>query len=339
MIWHGFDMQVFSGTDALDPKLRGAIAAIGNFDGVHRGHQKLLEIASAKAVALGRPWGVVTFEPHPRSYFKPAEPVFRLTPLALKSRLIAALGASFMVVLHFDKSLADLEPQDFVKEQLLVRLAVSHVVTGYDFHFGRGRKGNPATMVELGRQLGFGVSIVEQVTDEGDQHSPFSSSSIRQTLRHGHVTAAAHELGYNWMVLGDVVKGDQRGRTIGFPTINIVLEPGVDPFRGIYAVRVRDALAKGAITWPGAGYFGDRPTFATDRTFLEVFLIGFQGDLYGKTLIVEFVDLIRPDKRFDSIADLVAQMKNDCDVALQRLQAPNPVYGFPLGRLQAQGAI
>ena len=153
---------------------------------------------------------------------------------------------------------------------------------GYDFHFGRGRKGSPATMRRWARQLGFGVTIVDQVTDEGDPHSPFSSSSIRQALRHGHVRRRAHELGYHWMVLGEVVKGDQRGRTIGFPTLNIVLDQGADPFRGIYAVRVRDAQIKGAIAWPGAGYFGDRPTFDTGRTFLEVYLIGFDGDLYGR---------------------------------------------------------
>ncbi len=339
MIWPGAEMRLISGSDGIDPGLRGSVAAIGNFDGVHRGHQKLLEITSAEAARLGRPWGVITFEPHPRTYFKPGEPVFRLTPLALKSRLVAALGASFMVILPFDRSLSDLEPRDFVRRHLVERLSVSHAVTGYDFHFGKGRKGSPATMTALGGEFGFGVTIVEQVTDEGDQHSPFSSSSIRQTLRHGHVSAAAHELGYNWTVLGDVVRGDQRGRTIGFPTINIVLEPGVDPFRGIYAVRVRDAAIKGAIAWPGAGYFGDRPTFDTDRTFLEVFLIGFDGDLYGRTLMVEFVDLIRPDKRFDSISELVAQMRNDCDVALERLKAPNLVKSFPLGRLQDQGMI
>jgi riboflavin kinase / FMN adenylyltransferase len=332
-------MRLIAGTDPVPGHLRGAVVAIGNFDGVHRGHQKLLEITRVEAERTGRPWGVVTFEPHPRSYFKPGEPVFRLTPEALKARLVAALGAAFLVVLPFDRVLSDLDPAEFVGQHLVARLNASHVVMGYDFHFGKGRKGSPATMASLGGEMGFGVTIVEQVTDEGDQHSPFSSSSIRQTLRHGHVIAAAHELGYNWMVLGDVVRGDQRGRTIGFPTINIVLEPGVDPFRGIYAVRVRDASIRGAISWPGAGYFGDRPTFDTDRTFLEVFLIGFEGDLYGKTLMVEFVDLIRPDKRFDSVSDLVAQMRADCDVALARLEEPNPTTVFALGQMQSEGRL
>ena len=335
-------MHLIAGTAPVPQDWRGAVVAIGNFDGVHRGHQKLLECAKAEAKRQGRPWGVVTFEPHPRSYFKPEEPVFRLTPEALKARLVGALGASFLSVLPFDRALAELSPEAFVTHHLVERLGVAQVVMGYDFHFGQGRKGSPATMQMLGQKLGFGVTIVDQVTDEGDQHSPFSSSSVRQSLRHGHVEAAARELGYRWTVLGEVVKGDQRGRTIGFPTLNIVLEQGADPFRGIYAVKVRDAAIKGAKPWAGAGYFGDRPTFDTGRTFLEVYLIGFEGDLYGRNMLVEFVDLIRPDKRFFSVDELITQMKTDCATALDRLKAletDDPVAEFPLGRLQAQGLI
>ena len=335
-------MKLIAGTGPVPESCRGAVVAIGNFDGVHRGHQTLLDIARAEADRLGRPWGVVSFEPHPRTYFKPDEPVFRLTPEAMKSRLMAALGASFMAVLPFDQALSDLSPEDFVTRHLVERMGAAHVVTGYDFHFGKGRKGSPAIMKELGGHNGFGVTIVEQVTDEGDQHSPFSSSSIRQALRHGHVTAAGRELGYHWTVLGEVVRGDQRGRTIGFPTLNIVLDKGADPFRGIYAVRVRDAALKGAIAWPGAGYFGDRPTFDTGRTFLEVYLIGFEGDLYGRQMLVEFIDLIRPDKRFNSIDELIVQMNADCTEALARLEAlkaDNPLAAYPLGRLQAEGTL
>jgi riboflavin kinase/FMN adenylyltransferase len=154
--------------------------------------------------------------------------------------------------------------------------------------------------------------------------------------------AKAAPLGYRWTVLGEVVKGDQRGRTIGFPTLNIVLDKGADPFRGIYAVRVRDAAVKGAPAMPGAGYFGDRPTFDTGRTFLEVYLIGFEGDLYGREMLVEFIDLIRPDKRFASIEELVQQMQADCQSALTRLDdaaRQDPVAGLPLGRLQAAGLV
>ena len=335
-------MHLIAGAAPVPDTLRGAVVAIGNFDGVHRGHQTLLDAARAEAERRGCPWGVVSFEPHPRTWFKPDEPVFRLTPGPLKARLVEALGASFLAVLDFDHVLSGLSPEDFVRHHLVERLGAVHVVTGYDFHFGKGRKGSPATMVELGRSSGFGVTIVEQVTDEGDQHSPFSSSSIRQALRHGHVTQAARELGYHWTVLGEVVRGDQRGRTIGFPTLNIVLEKGADPFRGIYAVRVRDAALKGNIVWPGAGYFGDRPTFDTGRTFLEVYLIGFNGDLYGKQMMVEFIDLIRPDKRFSGIDELITQMNADCAEAMRRLSAlkmDDPVTAFRLGKLQADGAI
>ena len=335
-------MQLIEGLNPVPEHCRGAVIAIGNFDGVHRGHQTLLARTEAEAARHGKPWGAVTFEPHPRSYFRPDEPVFRLTPKALKARLIAALGASFTAVLPFDAGLAELSAEDFVRRHLVERLGVSHVVMGYDFHFGKGRKGSPATMAELGKKLGFGVTIVEQVTDEGDQHSPFSSSSIRQALRHGHVTAAARELGYRWTVLGEVVKGDQRGRTIGFPTLNIVLEKGADPFRGIYAVRVRDASEKGAVHWAGAGYFGDRPTFDTGRTFLEVYLIGFSGDLYGREVFVEFIDLIRPDKRFSSVDELVQQMTADCATAIAKLEAVKAddlILQFPLGSLQAKSLI
>jgi riboflavin kinase/FMN adenylyltransferase len=338
----GMTVHVIDRRAQLPDRFRGAVVAVGNFDGVHRGHQTLLEIARGEAQRLNRPWGVVTFEPHPRSFLRPGEPVFRLTPQPLKAKLIGALGASFMAVLPFDAELSSLDPQAFVTRHLIEALRVSHVVTGYDFHFGKGRKGSPATMQSLGQQTGFGVTIVDRVTDEGDLHSPFSSSAIRQALRHGHVKAAARELGYHWSVLGEVVRGDQRGRGIGFPTLNFILEKGADPFRGIYAVKVRDAHLKGAISWPGAGYFGDRPTFDTGRTFLEVYLIGFDGDLYGRQMLVEFVDLIRPDRRFGSIAELTDQMRRDCADAMAVLEAlkhENPVAGFPLGKLQQEGLL
>ena len=181
-----------------------------------------------------------------------------------------------MVVLTFDRALADLEPEDFVRNLLSTRLAVRHVVMGYDFHFGQGRaREAPPPCRPRARHSASAQPSSTRSPTRATQHSPFSSSAIRQALHHGNMSDAAHDLGYNWMVMGEVVKGDQRGRTIGFPTLNIILDQGADPFRGIYAVRVRDAQIKGAIAWPGAGYFGDRPTFDTGRTFLEVYLIGF----------------------------------------------------------------
>jgi riboflavin kinase/FMN adenylyltransferase len=332
-------IEVFAG-EPFPEHLRGGVVAIGNFDGVHRGHQKLLELAQDEAKGVGRPWGIVTFEPHPRSFFRPSEPVFRLTPPALKARLMGALGAAFVDVITFDAALAAMTPEDFVRRMLYERLGVSHVVTGYDFHFGHGRKGSPQTIREMGKTLGFGASVVEQVTDDGG-FAPFASSAIRAALAHGHVREAATDLGYWWTVMGEVVAGDRRGRTIGFPTLNIVLEAGVEPFQGIYAVRVRDANAP-SVAWQGAGYFGHRPTFASERMFLEVFLLDFSGDLYGRTLMVEFIDLIRPDRKFETADELISQMSKDCDHAraiLAQLAKDDPIARFPLGEMQSEGRI
>ncbi len=319
--------------------MKGGVVAIGNFDGLHRGHQQLLEVAKAEANRANVPWGLLTFEPHPRTHFRPQDPVFRLTPAALKSRLAKAFGAQFMDSLDFNEALASSPPDDFIKTHLVDDLAVSHVVTGYDFHFGKGRKGTSDTLRAMGQKYGFGVTVVDQVTDDGDGHAPFGSSSVRSALRRGHVKEAAHELGYNWIIMGEVVHGDQRGRTIGFPTANIIVESGVEPFRGIYACEVRDAAAKaGTPPWIGAGYFGDRPTFNTNRTFLEVYLLDQDLDLYGKTLMVSFIDMIRGDKTFASVADLITQMKSDCDVARRLVTAFEPLQ-LPLAVLQAAGKI
>jgi riboflavin kinase/FMN adenylyltransferase len=186
----------------------------------------------------------------------------------------------------------------------------------------------------------FGVTVIDQVTDD-DGIAPFSSSSIRDSLRHGHVRDAAHQLGYWWTVLGEVVHGDGRGRTIGIPTANIVLPAGSEPLHGIYAVRVRDAETPSR-TWQGAGYFGKRPTFDSEVLFLEVHLLDFDGDLYGRHLMVEFIDLIRPDRRFHGVDELVTQMKIDCGEArniLRALEADDPIASFPLGSLQRDGTI
>ena len=317
----------------LAPNLRGSVVAIGNFDGVHRGHQALLAQAREIAKREGMPWGVVTFEPHPRSFFRPQQPVFRLTPPALKSRLMKALGADFISVIKFDAELASHSAEAFVQEELLARLGVAHVIAGFDFYFGQGRKGNADTL----RAAGLQVTVVEEVMDEGAGHLTFSSSNIRQSLQQGQPRQAARELGYDWMICGTVVPGDQRGRTIGFPTANIIVEPGVEPARGIYATWVRES-GKAEPLWMGAGYFGDRPTFNTNRTFFEVYLLDQVIDLYGRELTVQFVELIRPDQSFTSVDALVTQMKSDCDVA-RKILAERQVADFPLAKLQAVGKI
>ncbi|MEX2479388.1 MAG: bifunctional riboflavin kinase/FAD synthetase [Gammaproteobacteria bacterium] len=330
-----------TGEDPLPQDCRGGVIAIGNFDGVHRGHQALLAQARDTAAEHQAPFGLVTFEPHPRTFFRPEDPVFRLSPLPLKARLAAALGARYVAALTFDRAFAALEPEAFVRDILVGRYAVAHVVTGYDFHFGRGRKGNAATLRSLGKSLGFEVSSVEQVTDE-DGVAPVASSAIRAALRHGNVEAAAHQLGYWWTVLGDVVAGDGRGRDLGYPTANLVLEPGCEPKEGIYAVRVRIDDEPGRPARAGAAYIGSRPTFATSRRFLEVHLLDYAGDLYGRRLAVEFIAFVRPDQAYEGVEPLKRQMDADCRgiaAILDDLGRKDPMRRFPLGALQAEGAL
>lgn len=326
-------IPVFDQWSRVPAAWQGGVVALGNFDGVHRGHQALL----ARAASMGAPLVALTFEPHPRRFFVPDTGPFRLTLPPAKLRLLEQYGVQATLAQSFDAAFAALTAEAFIDDVLLQGLGARHVVCGYDFTFGARRGGNVEKLREMGKARGLGVTVLDPVMREGEI---YSSTRIREALRAGRVREAAELLGHAWEIEGMVEQGDQRGRTIGFPTLNIVLEKGADPFRGIYAVRVRDALQQGAPLWSGAGYFGDRPTFDTGRTFLEVYLIGFDGDLYGRQLFVEFIDLIRGDKRFASIDELVTQMKLDCDAAVTRLAAPDDaMMAFPLGRLQAEGKI
>ncbi|MEO1160427.1 MAG: bifunctional riboflavin kinase/FAD synthetase [Pseudomonadota bacterium] len=319
--------------------LKGACVAIGNFDGLHLGHQALAGTAVEIARKAGSPSGLVTFEPHPKSVFQPEQPVFRLTPPRLKAALARSFGVDFCAAIPFNRDLASVEAEDFVERYLVRALGISHIVSGYDFHFGKGRRGSPALLQELGGRFGFGVTIVDQVTRE-DGTSPFSSSSVRAALHAGNIKQANAQLGYRWTVIGNVVKGDRRGHTIGFPTANIMLDPGMEPCHGIYAVRVRDLSGDRQKVLMGAAYFGWRPTFDTDRVFLEAFLLDFDGDLYGHELAVEFVDMIRPDQKFDDLDALVAQMKRDCDDIRQLLQEDARLdAGLPLLAAQMSGRL
>jgi riboflavin kinase / FMN adenylyltransferase len=256
-----------------------------------------------------------------------------LTPPALKLRILKALGADFVSVVNFDDNLAGLSPEAFVAQELTQKLGASNVVAGFDFHFGKGRKGNVDTL----RELGLNVTRVAEVTEVGAGDLPYSSSSIRNALRQGQISRASEALGYDWTIMGTVVPGDQRGRTIGFPTANIIVETGVEPERGIYATQVREVGHPHPI-WMGAGYFGDRPTFKTNRTFLEVYILDETLDLYGRQLLVSFVELIRPDQSFMSVEALITQMKDDCEKA-RAILAARKVADFPLAKLQAEGKL
>jgi riboflavin kinase/FMN adenylyltransferase len=292
--------------------LRGAVVAIGNFDGVHRGHRAVIDAAMRHAHALGRPAAVLTLEPHPRSFFRPQEPLFRLSGERQKLRLLAATGADGAIVLTFDAALAALPAEDFVAKILVERFAISGAAVGFDFHFGKNRAGSPAFLKEEGLRHGFPVEIVPPLEDEG---RPVSSGTVRAALQAGRVVEAAELLGYPWFVSGEVVHGQKRGRDLGFPTANLQLDPACGLKHGIYAVRV----ALEGRRYDGVASFGRRPTFDNGAPLLEVFLFDFVGDLYGRTLDVAFIGWLRAEEKFDSLAALIAQMQLDSQHARETL--------------------
>ena len=308
-----------SGLDAL----RGAVVALGNFDGVHRGHLQVIGTARARARALQRPAAALTFEPHPRKFFRPNEPLFRLTDETNKLRLFAAAGLDGAVVMTFDAALASLTAEEFVSRVLVERLAVSGAVVGFNFHFGKGRTGSPGFLTAAGAQHGFAVEVVPVFTDRG---RPVSSGPIREALVAGDVGTAAELLGHPWFVTATVIQGDKRGRALGFPTANLVLDPACRLRHGIYAVRVGIDGKR----HDGVASFGRRPMFATPAPLLEVFLFDFAGDLYGRSIDVAFIAWIREEKTFAGVDELVAQMTHDSAQARAALAAAPDAFP-PIG--------
>ena len=284
--------------------LRRAVVAIGNFDGVHRGHQALIAAARDGGRRVGRPAAALTFEPHPRAFFKPDEPLFRLTPEPVKLVLLERQDLDAVFVRRFDEGLAALSAEAFVSTLLVEELAVAGVVVGHDFHFGRGREGDPARMQELCRAHALTCTIVPTVSEWG---CIVSSSAIRAALARGDVALANRLLGYRWFVRAEVRHGDKRGRALGYPTANLRLSDDCRLRHGIYAVRV----VRDRGTFDAVASFGRRPTFDNGAPLLEVHLFDFAGDLYGRSLDVEFVGWIRGEELFKSIEALVAQMDRD----------------------------
>jgi len=318
------------------PDLKGAVLAIGNFDGVHRGHQAVLGAAKEIAGSEGLRTGAVIFEPHPREFFAPETPFFRLTPLPVKLELLEALGLDVAFVLPFDRALSQLSADAFATDVLGGAFGARHVVVGYDFTYGKGRAGSVEHLTAMGESQGYRVDIVEPVRLDADM--VFSSSAIREHLSKGRVREAAEQLGYWWRVRGDVSHGAGRGQGLGFPTVNFKLLPGQDVCHGIYAMRVHHDGGR----HDAAGYLGPRPTFGAGEPALEAFLFDFSGDLYGQTIEVEFIDFIRPDRTFATEDALVKQMDEDCDAAravLARVAADDPMRKFPLGAALATRAL
>lgn len=299
--------QHLTATAPLPADLRGGVVAIGNFDGVHRGHQAVLERALAEAVRRDVPALVLSFEPHPRKVFRPDIPLFVLTPPPMKARLLSLLGFAALVEQPFTRDFAALSAEAFVTDVLERTLGITHAVTGFDFHFGKDRQGGPAYLMAAGERHGFGVTLVDAFRDEGAE--VVSSSRIRALLCDGEVAEAAGLLGYRFTVGSEVVGGQQLGRTLGFPTANMRLPAEATLKEGIYAVRFR--RADGTLH-DGVASFGRRPTVDDNGApLLETFVFDFSGDLYGETCEVSFFGFLRSEIKFDGLDALVAQMKRD----------------------------
>jgi len=297
---------------------RGAVVAMGNFDGVHLGHRAVIEAALQMGRAHGRPAMAVTFEPHPRSFFSPNSPQFRLTDEAGKLRLLAGTGLAGAVVMTFDKKRAETTAQDFIHHELIERLGVSGIAVGYDFHFGKGRVGSPSLLVSEAPRLGIEVDVQAHV-DIAER--PVSSSAIRMALTEGQIEDATAMLGGPWFVSGEVIHGEKRGRDLGYPTANIRLDKHCGLKHGIYAVRVGLGAGKDQIRLDGVASFGRRPTFDNGAPLLEIFLFDFKGELYGTTLDVAFIAFIREELKFENVAALVRQMADDSAHARKHLAA------------------
>ncbi|MBR0794609.1 bifunctional riboflavin kinase/FAD synthetase [Bradyrhizobium jicamae] len=308
----GFTVIRDNTPDSAIPK--GAVVAMGNFDGVHLGHRAVIGAALRMGAAHGKPALAVTFEPHPRSFFSPNSPQFRLTDETNKLRLLAATGLAGAVVMTFDKSRAGTSAQDFIRHDLIDRLGVSGIAVGYDFHFGKGRVGSPSLLVSEAPKLGIEVDVQAHVDIE---ERPVSSTAIRMALAEGQVADATAMLGGPWFATGEVIHGEKRGRDLGYPTANIRLDKNCALKHGIYAVRV----GLGAERIDGVASYGRRPTFDNGAPLLEVFLFDFKGDLYGRVLDVAFIGFIRDELKFDTIEALTSRMDDDSARARAALAA------------------
>ncbi len=311
------DPPVLRDPDALPARLARPVVAIGNFDGAHRGHAAVLTAARTLADRLGRPLAALTFEPHPVDFFAGPGTVFRLTPEAARARALGRLGAEAVIVLTFDAARAAQAAEDFVSTILVDRLDISGVAVGYDFHFGKNRSGSPQFLAQAGKRFGFAVEIVGKVEADVDgAPEAVHSNAARAALTAGDVSRAARLLGHEWFVVGEVIHGQKLGRTLGFPTANVRLDPSCRLRHGIYAVR----LGVDGVTYGGVANFGRRPTIDDQGApLLEVFVFDFSGDLYGKQVEVSFVDWIRGEEKFSSLDELVAAMNVDKQKALEIL--------------------
>lgn len=295
---------------------KGAAAAIGNFDGVHLGHQAVIDIARREGAKIGAPLGIMTFEPHPRQYFAPSAPPFRLMSSDARAHRLEKIGVERLYELNFSAALSGLSPKEFASNVIVNGLGLRHVVVGADFCFGKGRAGSAKDLRDFGAELGFGVTIAELIESAQGE---VSSTAIRNALSDGRPRDAAAMLGHWHRVEGTVIGGDQRGRELGYPTANMSIDGLHPPKFGVYAVLVDvlDGPHKGS--YQGAASIGIRPMFGENKPNLETFLFDFTGDLYGTPLSVALVDYLRPEEKYDDIDALIKQIDADCDRARESL--------------------
>ena len=313
-------MAVFHNFTNLPENARGSVVAIGNFDGVHLGHQAVIRQAGEIARSLDVPLAVLTFEPHPRSVFRPDQSCFRLTPMIAKAHALKRVGVDHVFIQDFTLEFSRQSPESFVLDTLVRDFGAKHLVIGGDFCFGKDRQGNAALLESMGREHGFDVTAATLVKDQSSE--VLSSSRIRDYLRNGNPGAAARILGRYWEIDGTVLHGFERGRTIGFPTANLSMENYLLPSLGVYAVRVAKSGVEGfGLThwYNGVANIGNRPTLDGDSVNLEVFIFDFDEDIYDMDLRVQIVDYLRPEKKFDGLAALTDQIAKDSEQAKELL--------------------
>ncbi|MDZ4309686.1 MAG: bifunctional riboflavin kinase/FAD synthetase [Cypionkella sp.] len=296
-------MQINQHWQGLDPDTRGASVAMGNFDGVHLGHQSVIDLARPHG-----PLGIVTFEPHPREYFAPAAPPFRLMNAEARSNRLAKLDVKHLFQLPFNAEMASFTPDDFARLVLAEGLGVAHVVVGADFCFGKGRSGKAADLQALGQTYGFGVTIADLVKTDGRE---ISSTAIRQALTDGRPRDAASMLGHWHRIDGEVIHGEKRGRELGYPTANMSVQGLHLPKLGVYAVKVDVLTGPQLGSYHGAASLGVRPMFGENTPNLETYIFDFKGDLYGQHVSIGLVDYLRPEMKFDGLPGLMDQMAAD----------------------------
>lgn len=301
-------MRIHQDFQWLDPSARGASVAMGNFDGVHRGHQAVIDLARGSA-----PLGIITFEPHPRQFFAPGSPAFRLMNAEARANRLARLGVQHLFQLPFDATLASLTPEGFVNQVLADGLGISHVVVGADFCFGKGRAGTAQDLASLCAARDIRTTIAPLVADNGTE---ISSTNIRRALSEGRPRDAAAMLGHWHRIEGEVLHGEKRGRELGYPTANMSVDGLHLPKLGVYAVLVDILTGPQQGSHHGVASLGVRPMFGENRPNLETFLFDFKGDLYGQHLSIALVDYLRPELKFDGLDALITQM--DADSAKSR---------------------